>query len=104
MADIKIQRPHELGLDKARELAKDWMADAAKSLGLNCQLVEGDTEDTINFERMGVTGQMRVRADAFELDAKLGMMMAAFKPLVEAEIDRNLGEILAKAARGTPKA
>ena len=104
MADIKIQRPHELGLDKARELAKDWMADAAKQLGLTCQLVPGDTEDTINFERMGVTGQMRVRADAFELDAKLGMMMAAFKPLVEAEIDKNLSRILAKAAGGTPTA
>jgi hypothetical protein len=53
---------------------------------------------------MGVTGQMRVRADAFELDAKLGMMMAAFKPLVEAEIDKNLSRILAKAQGGTPTA
>jgi putative polyhydroxyalkanoate system protein len=104
MADIKIQRPHTLGLDKARVLAQEWMGDAAKQLGLNCQLVPGELEDTISFERMGVTGQMRVRADAFELDAKLGMMMAAFKPLVEAEIDKNLSRILAKAEGGTPTA
>lgn len=104
MAEIKIQHDHDLGLDKARELAKDWMAGAAKQLGLTCELVPGETEDVISFERMGVSGQMRVRADAFELDAKLGMMMAAFKPLVEAEIDRNLREILAKAGRSAPKA
>lgn len=100
MAEIKIQRPHTLGLEKARGLAKEWMGDAARQLGLNCTLQEGETEDTISFERMGVSGQMRVRADAFELDAKLGMMMAAFKPLVEAEIDKNLARILAKAESG----
>lgn len=97
MADIKIQRTHALGLDKARVLAQEWMDDAAKQLGLTCKLVTGETEDTINFERMGVTGKMTVRADALELDAKLGMMMAAFKPMVEAEIEKNLGRILAKA-------
>ncbi|RZI84190.1 MAG: polyhydroxyalkanoic acid synthase [Rubrivivax sp.] len=104
MADIKIQRPHALGLAKARVLAQEWMDDAANKLGLNCKLEPGDTEDTISFERMGVTGQMRVRADAFELEAKLGMMMAAFKPLVEAEIDRNLAQILAKAGGAGPTA
>ena len=104
MADIKIQRSHALGMDKARALAHDWMSDAAKQLGLTCNLVQGDVEDTISFERMGVTGQMKVRADAFELDTKLGMMMSAFKPLIEAEIDRNLANILAKAEGGTPKA
>jgi putative polyhydroxyalkanoate system protein len=67
-------------------------------------MVQGDGEDTISFERMGVTGQMKVRADAFELDTKLGMMMSAFKPLIEAEIDKNLASILAKAEGGTPKA
>lgn len=104
MADIKIQRSHALGMDKARALAQDWMGDAAKQLGLTCNLVQGDEEDTINFERMGVTGQMKVRADAFELETKLGMMMSAFKPLIEAEIDRNLANILAKAEGRTPSA
>ncbi|MBA4110378.1 MAG: polyhydroxyalkanoic acid synthase [Leptothrix sp. (in: Bacteria)] len=104
MADIKIQRSHALGMDKARALAQDWMGDAAKQLGLNCQMVQGDDEDIISFERMGVTGQMKVRADAFELDTKLGMMMSAFKPLIEAEIDRNLANILAKAQGGSSTA
>ncbi len=104
MADIKIQRSHALGMDKARALAQDWMGEAAQQLGLTCQLVQGDNEDTISFERMGVSGQMKVRADAFELDTKLGMMMSAFKPLIEAEIDKNLARILAKAEGGTPSA
>jgi putative polyhydroxyalkanoate system protein len=104
MADIKIQRSHALGLEKARVLAQEWMDDAAKQLGLTCTLVPGLTEDTINFERSGVTGKMTVRPDAFEFDAKLGMMMSAFKPLVEAEIEKNLSRILAKAEGGTPTA
>lgn len=104
MADIKIQRSHALGMEKARALAQDWMGDAARQLGLTCNMVQGDGEDTISFERMGVTGQMKVRANAFELDTKLGMMMSAFKPLIEAEIDKNLASILAKAEGGTPKA
>ena len=105
MADIKIQREHALGMDRARALAQEWMADGASKLGLTCQLVQGEAEDTISFERMGVTGEMKVRADAFELNTKLGMMMSAFKPLIEAEIDKNLKQILAKAeGKATPSA
>ncbi len=104
MADIKIQRTHALGLDKARVLAQEWMDDAAQKLGLTCKLVAGTTEDVINFERMGVSGKMTVRPDAFELDAKLGIMMAAFKPMVEAEIEKNLSRILAKAEGGNASA
>lgn len=104
MADIKIQRTHALGLDKARVLAQEWMDDAAQKLGLTCKLVPGTTEDVINFERMGVSGKMTVRPDAFELDAKLGIMMAAFKPMVEAEIEKNLSRILAKAEGGNASA
>ncbi|MGH6646057.1 polyhydroxyalkanoic acid system family protein [Aquabacterium sp.] len=104
MADIKIQRSHALGMDKARALALDWMNGDAKQLGLTCTLQQGENEDIIQFERMGVTGQMTVRPDAFELDTKLNMMMAPLKPLIESEIDKNLARILAKAEGGTPKA
>ena len=38
----------------------------------------------------------QVHAEAFELEAKLGMMLAAFKPMVEAEIEKNLSHVLSK--------
>ena len=104
MADIKIQRSHALGMEKARALARSWMDGDAKQLGLTCTLQQGDHEDIIQFERMGVNGQMTVTPDTFGLEVKLGMMMSAFKPLIESEVDKNLASILAKAGGGTPTA
>lgn len=98
MSDINFQKSHELGLEKARELAKEWMQGAAKQLGLDCKHTEGAEQDTITFERMGVTGLMTVTGTSFDLNVKLGMMMAAFKPIVEAEIAKNLGRIIEKAS------
>lgn len=98
MSDIKYQQAHDLGLDKARELAQQWMDDAAKKLGLSCQHVRGDAQDTITFERMGVNGTMLVSGTGFDLDIKLGMMMSAFKPLIEAEVAKNLGRIIDQAS------
>lgn len=104
MADIKVQRSHALGMDKARLLAREWMEGDAKKLGLTCTLKQGEALDVIEFERMGVTGQMNVSADTFGLDVQLGMMMAPLKPLIESEIDKNLAAILAKAQGGKPVA
>jgi len=46
---------------------------------------------------MGVKGTMKVTGTEFDLQVKLGMMMAAFKPMVEAEIAKNLGRLIDKA-------
>jgi len=98
MSDIKYQQDHTLGLDKARELAQEWMNDAARQLGLDCKLQQGVDQDTITFDRMGVKGVMTVSGSSFGLDIKLGMMMAAFKPMIEAEVSKNLSRIIAKAS------
>lgn len=98
MSDIKFQQAHSLGLDKARELAQEWMNDAARQLGLDCKLQQGAEQDTITFDRMGVNGTMRVSGDSFDLHIKLGMMMAAFKPMIEAEVSKNLAKIVARAS------
>ncbi len=98
MSDIKFQQAHNLGLEKARELARQWVGEAASKMGLNCQHVEGDTQDTVTFERMGVNGTMLVSGDQFDLNIKLGMMMSAFKPMIEAEVTKNLGRIIEKAS------
>lgn len=103
MSEVHYERSHTLGLEKARQLARDWVGEAAHKLGLSCQHQEGAEQDTITFERMGVHGVMKVSATEFDLKVKLGMMMAAFKPIVEAEIAKNLGRIIEKA-EGKPKA
>lgn len=99
MSDITFQKDHDLGLEKARELANEWVQDSAKKLGLVCKHTEGAEQDTITFERMGVTGLMTVTGTSFDLKVNLGMM-SAFRPIVEAEISKNLSRIIEKASGG----
>lgn len=100
MSDISFQKEHDLGLDKARQLAQEWMDDAAKKLGLQCKCEQGADKDTITFERAGVTGKMLVSGTSFDLDIDLNIMMKAFKPMVEAEVSKNLNRIIEKASGG----
>jgi putative polyhydroxyalkanoate system protein len=98
MSDVKFQQSHTLGLPKARELAKQWAEGPAQKLGLSCKHTEGAEEDTINFERMGVNGTMKVTGTSFDINIKLGMMMAAFKPMIEAEISKGFSRMIEKAS------
>lgn len=97
MSDINYQQSHTLGLEKARTLAKEWVAGAAGQLGLSCDYQEGAEQDTVTFERMGVKGTMQVSGTEFDLQIKLGMMMAPLKPMIEAEVNKSLGRIIEKA-------
>jgi putative polyhydroxyalkanoate system protein len=98
MSDVNFQQSHSLGLEKARGLAKEWVERSASKMGLSCQYQEGADQDTISFERMGVKGTMKVTGTEFDLQIKLGMMMAALKPMIEAEVTKSLGRIIDKAA------
>jgi len=90
MSNIHIRHGHELGLKKARKVAKDWMSLAEQKLSLSCDYREGKTHDIVSFERSGVSGQMTVRADEFEVEAKLGFLFSAFKDKIESEIVQTL--------------
>ena len=94
MSDIKFQHAHNLGLAQARALAGQWVQEAAGKMGLSCRTEAGTDHDVVHFERSGVKGQMRVSGDQFDLEVKLGMMMSAFKPVIEAEIRKHLGKLL----------
>src|SRR5881394_1238826 len=109
MPDIHIHRKHKLGLTKAREVGWQWAEEVEKKFDMECTVIEGETSDTVEFERMGVKGQLLVAADHFDLDAKLGFLLGAFSKTIESEIERNLDELLAAskskaAAKKTPKA
>lgn len=99
MSDIKFQQAHTLGIERARELADEWLNDAAKKLSLNCTHEKGAEQDTITFERMGITGIMLVSGTNFDLTVKMNPMMAAFRPIVEAEVSRSLAQLVEKAGK-----
>jgi putative polyhydroxyalkanoate system protein len=99
MADIHIHRKHTLGLTKARDIAFSWAEDVENKLDMSCTYEEGKTEDCVSFNRSGVNGTLVVTKDGFELKAKLGFLVGAFKDKIEAEISKNLDALLSKPAK-----
>ncbi len=95
MADINIHREHSLGLEKARKIAWSWAEDVEAKLQMECTVIEGTTSDTVEFTRSGVSGRLIVAADHFDLQAKLGFLLGAFSKTIEAEITKNLDQMLA---------
>lgn len=95
MADIHIRRDHHLGLSGARKLAWKWAEQAEADFDMNCTYEEGETGDEVQFTRSGVNGTLKVSADHFELDARLGFLLGAFKDRIESEIVKNLDQLLA---------
>ena len=102
MAEIHIHRAHALGLDKARKMAWQWAEAAEQKFGMECTVIEGDTSDVVEFTRAGVDGRLLVGADAFDLTAKLGFLVGAFRQKIEAEIEANLDSLLAKSTKTAP--
>ncbi len=109
MADIHIHRTHRLGLARAREVAWQWAEEAEAKFDMECTVIEGESDDTVEFVRTGCRGSLKVSADAFELRARLGLLLGAFSKTIEGEIEKTLDGLLAdgkaskaaKAAKAT---
>lgn len=94
MADIHLLREHSLGFKAARKIAFQWAEQAEQGFDMECTYVEGDGLDEVTFKRSGVTGVLQVSDTQFELTAKLGFLLGAFKDKIEAEIVKNLDQLL----------
>ncbi len=101
MPDLRIQREHSLGLKEARRIAMNWAQQCEKDFGMDCSYEEGASGDTVQFSRSGVSGTLAVSATRFDLNAKLGFLLGAFKDKIEGEITRNLDSLLASSAKKT---
>ncbi len=97
MADIHIRRDHRLGLARARKMAWQWAEAVEQKFDMECTVVEGDDRDIVEFTRAGVSGQLVVGAESFDLTAKLGFLLGAFSGRIESEIESNLDALLAAA-------
>lgn len=94
MADLHIERKHTLGLLEARKVAFNWAEQVETDLGMQCIYEEGRSSDRVTFSRSGVKGELQVTKDMFELDAKLGFLIGAFKDRIETEIIDMLNRLL----------
>jgi putative polyhydroxyalkanoate system protein len=101
--EIRIHRPHALGLARARKLAWDWAERVERDYGMECTVIEGEDGDTVAFTRAGVAGEVIVAADHFDVQARLGMVFGMFGARIEAEIERQFDELLGAAAKAAPR-
>ncbi len=104
MADIHIHREHKLGLKGARKVAWAWAEEVEKRFSMECSVLESDTSDTVEFTRAGVSGQLVVTANHFDLQAKLGFLLGAFAKTIEGEIQKELDAQLSKGSAAAKKA
>ena len=102
MADIRIHREHSLGLAQARKIAWAWAEEVEAKFQMECTVIEGSSTDTVEFKRSGVNGQLIVAGDHFDLNAKLGFLLGAFSRTIEAEITKNLDELLEQSGKPAP--
>lgn len=102
MADLYILRHHSLGLQGARKIAFKWAEHVEEEFAMACTYEEGKTLDEVCFSRSGVRGTLTVSKDKFELRAKLGLLVGAFKGRIESEITKNLDDLLAPKAHSKP--
>jgi putative polyhydroxyalkanoate system protein len=94
MANLHILREHTLGLEAARQVAHTWGQQAQDQFGMECSYAEGPDGDVLSFSRSGLSGTLQVDAQRFELNAKLGFLLAGFKDKIEAEVVKNLDALL----------
>ena len=87
-------RTGSLSFHAASRLLPARVRDPALALYAFCRVADDDV-DEVQFARSGVNGTLRVSADHFELDAKLGFLLGAFKEHIEGEIVKNLDQLLA---------
>ena len=98
MPDIHIERSHALGMERARELARQWVAQAEQDFGLTCQYEPGEERDEVQFNGAGIDGTVEVTAESFSLQAQLGFLLGSFSGIIEEKVARNLDELLASEA------
>jgi len=87
MANLKFEREHNMGLDGARDAAQrvaDEMAD-------HYDFSNEWHGDVLHFKRSGVKGTLSIEGDRIELNAKLGVLLSAFAPKIQAQLDQNFG-------------
>lgn len=104
MPDIRIHRPHALGLARSRKVAWAWAEEVEREFGMECTVIEGETSDTVEFTRTGVDGRLIVAPDHFDLEARLGLMLGVFARTIEGEIEKKLDALLGKAGGAAKKA
>jgi putative polyhydroxyalkanoate system protein len=99
VADIELDRTHNLGL-KGAKAAADKMA---SKLAEKFQLESSWRGETLNFTRSGVNGTLAVSETTMSLRVTLGFMLKMMKGPIEQAIHEQLDDVLAAPAKKAAK-
>ena len=89
MAEISIVQAHGLTPKKAREAAQQVADKMAGEFSLECEW----KGDVLHFERSGVQGSLAVEQEQVEMTIKLGFLMSAFAPGIEAKVAESMKKV-----------
>jgi len=93
MADISIVQEHRLTPKKARDAAQKVADKIAQEYGLACAW----NGDVLHFERSGVQGSLTLDNEQVEMSIKLGFLMSAFAPAIEAKVTESMKKVFGAA-------
>ncbi len=94
MSHILVQRNHPLTLDQARTAAETLAGQLAERYALSHHW----QDDSLHFERSGVSGQIDLEPGIIRVNVRLGFLLVSLKSLLEQEIERKLEEMLGATA------
>lgn len=83
MADIAIRRTHSHTKAEARKMAEQVAQEMQREFGMICEW----QDDTVTFKRAGVSGLLSVSDTEIVFEAKLGILLSALQPRIEAEVN-----------------
>ncbi len=88
MSEIRICRQHGKTLPEARQAAEHL----ASELRADLDMTYAWNGDVLNFKRSGVSGELSVDDREVAISIKLGLLLTAFKPVIEQEIHKFFDE------------
>ena len=97
MSEIRIERTHQLGLARAREMAVRWQDQAMEKYGMRCRYEAGEEQDCLHMERSGASGELVISAKHLSVRLELGFLMSAYAGMIESQMQKNLDELLGTA-------
>ena len=94
MSHIVIHRDHTLTLDQARVAAEALAGQLAERYGISHHW----QENSLHFERSGVSGQIDLEPGRLRISVRLGFLLGPLKQRLEQEIHRQLDDLFPVAA------
>ena len=94
MRSINVQRRHQLGQERIRNISENLADEFERKFGINWNW-EGSR---LMLYHSGASGYLHPFEDAIEISLRLGLSLIALKPIIETALVRRLDEILAEEA------